>query len=78
MRYRHLLPDYFCGGLVPLKIWQMQPPLQGLVALHVPRQAGNKLAAFPSCNCRAERVPAHRTAIAITASDRFWILFFVA
>jgi hypothetical protein len=67
----------FAGGLtgpgslthapeVPLKIWQMQTPLQGFVALQVPVQAGTRLGFF--CNCRAETVPAQRTAVTITAS----------
>jgi hypothetical protein len=47
----------------------------GWVALHVPPQV-NPLALLLSC--RAETVPAQRTATAITASDRFWIFFFMA
>jgi hypothetical protein len=47
---------------VPLKIWQMQAPLQGFVALHVPVQAGSRLADVRSC--RAETVPAQRTPMA--------------
>ena len=76
-------PSYFFGGLsgpgslthppvVPLKIWQMQGPLHGLVALHVPTQAGNSLADV--CNCRAETVPAQRTAVAIAAKNVFLIV----
>lgn len=45
----------------------MQPPLQGLVALHVPLQTGSKLADVRSC--RAETVPAQRTAMAIAARN---------
>jgi hypothetical protein len=75
-------PSYFFGGLsgpgsrthppVVPNIWQMQGPLHGLVALHVPTQAGNKLADI--CNCRAETVPAQRTAIAIAARNVFLIV----
>jgi len=80
---RHPLPSYLFGGLtgpgslthppvVPLKIWQMQGPLQGLVALHVPVHAGNSLAFI--CSCRAETVPAQRTAVAIAARNMFFNL----
>ena len=45
---------------------------QGWVALHVPLQA-KPLGALR--NCRAETVPAHRTAMAMAASEKFWIVF---
>jgi hypothetical protein len=56
---RHPAPSYFDGGLtgpgslthppvVPLRIWQMQAPLQGMVALHVPLQKGIRLAGVRS------------------------------
>jgi hypothetical protein len=75
---------YFFGGLtgpgslthapeVPVNIWQMQGPLQGLVALHVPVQVGSRLGFF--CNCRAETVPAQRTAMIIAANEKFWMVF---
>ncbi|HLK08802.1 MAG TPA: hypothetical protein VKV30_12685 [Candidatus Angelobacter sp.] len=51
----------------------MHPPLQSWVALHVPLQTGSKLARVRSC--RAETVPAHRTAVAITARNVFLIVF---
>ena len=80
---RHPLPSYFFGGLsgpgslthppvVPIRISQRQPPVQGFIALHVPRQTGSRLACF--CNCRAETVPAQRTAVAITARNAFLIV----
>ncbi len=80
---RHPLPNYFFGGLtgpgslthppvVPVRIWQMQAPLQGLVALQVPLHAGSRLAGVR--NCRAETDPAHRTAIAIAARNVFLIV----
>jgi hypothetical protein len=58
--------------VVPLKIWQMQAPLQGLVALHVPLQNGSKLDGVRSC--RAETVPAQRTAVASAARNVFLIV----
>jgi hypothetical protein len=58
--------------VVPERISQRQPPVQGFVALHVPRQTGSRLACF--CNCRAETVPAQRTAVAIAARNVFLIL----
>jgi hypothetical protein len=75
--------SYFFGGLtgpgslthppvVPVKIWQMQGPLQGLVALQVPVHAGNSLAFI--CSCRAETVPAQRTAVATAARNVFLIV----
>ena len=55
---------------------QTQPLVaQGCVALQVPPQV-NPLT--PLRNCRADTVPAQRTATAITASDRVWIFFFMA
>jgi len=48
---------------------------QGRVALHVPLQA-KPLGSLRSC--RAETVPTHRTATAMTANNRFWIFFFMA
>jgi hypothetical protein len=74
---------YFLGGLsgpgslthppvVPVRISQMQPPLQGMVALHVPLHTGSKLAGVRSC--RAETVPALRTAATIAASNIFLIV----
>jgi len=76
--------SYFFGGLtgpgslthapeVPVNIWQMQPPLQGTVALHVPLQTGSKLVGVRSC--RAETVPAQRTAMIIAANEKFWMAF---
>ena len=56
-----------------MNIWQMQGPLQGLVALHVPVQVGSRLGFF--CNCRAETVPAQKTAIMMVANERFWMVF---
>jgi hypothetical protein len=60
---------------VPLKIWQMQAPLQGFVALHVPVQAGSRLADVRSC--RAETVPAQRTAVAMAARNVFLIVLLI-
>jgi hypothetical protein len=48
--------------------------IQGWVALQVPPQVDPWT---PFRNCRAETVPAHRTATAMTANDRFWIFFFM-
>lgn len=50
----------------------MHAPLQGMVALHVPLQTGSKLARVRSC--RAETVPAQRTAVAIAARNVFLIV----
>jgi hypothetical protein len=83
---RHPLPSYFAGGrsgpgslthppVVPLKIWQMQGPLHGLVALHVPLQNGSKLEGVR--RCWAETVPAQRTAMVSAANEKFWIIFFM-
>jgi len=80
---KHPLPSYFFGGwsgpgslthppVVPLKIWQMQGPLQGLVALHVPVHVGRRLGFL--CNCRAETVPAQRTAATMAARNAFFIV----
>ena len=49
----------------------MQPPVQCTVALHAPLQTGSKLAGVVSC--RAETVPAQRTAVAIAARNVFLI-----
>jgi hypothetical protein len=51
------------------KSWQIHPPRQGLVALQVPVQAGNTLGFV--CSCRAERLPAHKTAVIKITSDAF-------
>ena len=55
-----------------MNIWQMQGPLQWTVVLHVPLQTGNKLAGVRSC--RAEIVPAQRTAAAIAVRIVFLIV----
>ncbi len=79
-------PNYFFGGLsgpgslthppvFPLNIWQRQGPLQWTVVLHVPLQTGSRLAGV--CNCRAETVPAQRTAAAIAASNVFLIVLLI-
>jgi hypothetical protein len=60
---------------VPLKIWQMQAPLQGFVALQVPVQVGSRLGFF--CNWRAETVPAQRTAVTMAASNVFLMVFLI-
>jgi len=60
---------------VPLKIWQMQAPLQGFVALQVPVQVGSRLGFF--CNWRAETVPAQRTAVTVAARSVLLMVFFV-
>jgi len=78
------VPCYFFGGLtgpgslthppvVPVRISQMQPPLQCTVVLHAPLQTESKLADVRSC--RAETVPAQRTAVAMAASNVFLIVF---
>jgi hypothetical protein len=80
------LLNYFFGGLsgpgslthppvVPVRISQIQPPLQCTVVLHAPLQTGSKLAGVRSC--RAETVPAQRTAVAIAASNVFLIVLFM-
>lgn len=77
------LPNYFFGGLrgpgslthppvVPVSIWQMHAPLQGMVALQVPLHTGSRLVGVRSC--RAETVPAQRTAVAIAARNVFLIV----
>jgi len=60
---------------VPLKIWQMQAPLQGFVALQVPVQVGSRLDFF--CNWRAETVPAQRTAVTMAIKNVFLIVFLI-
>jgi hypothetical protein len=45
---------------------------QGCVALQLPPQVDPWT---PARNCRAETVPAQRTAIAMTANNRFWTFF---
>jgi methylglyoxal synthase len=55
---------------------QTQPLIQGWVALQVPPHVVELRALLR--NCRAERVPVHRTATAMIANDRFWIFFFMA
>jgi hypothetical protein len=77
-------PSYFAGGWIPVG-WveqnpvvdssgkaQMQPVLQGLFAPQLPPQA--KLLASLR-NCRAESVPAQRTAVTIAASNVALIAF---
>lgn len=49
--------------------------MQGFVALHVPRQAGSTDAWVR--NCRAETVPAQRTAMVIAAKKKFWDSLFM-
>jgi hypothetical protein len=58
---------------VSIRTTQMQPVLQGLVALQPPPQLANPLVSVRSC--RAETVPAHRTAVTITARNVFFIVF---
>jgi hypothetical protein len=48
---------------------------QGRVALQLPLQVDPWT---PLRNCRAETVPAHRTAKTMTANDRFLMVFFMA
>jgi hypothetical protein len=80
---RHRLLCYFVGVLsgpgslthppvVPLRISQMQAPLQCTVVLHVPLQTGSRLVGDRSC--RAETVPAQRTAMATAARNVFLIV----
>jgi len=77
-------PQFFCGcglsgpgsltqALTVPKSWQMHPPRHGLVALQVPVQAGNTLGFV--CSCRAETLPAHKTAVIKIASDAFLMAF---
>jgi hypothetical protein len=58
---------------VSIRTTQMQPVLQGLVALQPPPQLANPLVSVRSC--RAETVPAQRTAVTITARNVFFIVF---
>jgi hypothetical protein len=57
----------------PLSIQQVQRPPQCTVALHVVPQAPGK-ALVSVFNCRAEIVPAQRTAVAIAAMNVFLIV----
>src|SRR5579864_166616 len=59
--------------VVPVSISQMQPPVQGFVALQVPRQTGSTDAWVR--NWRAETVPAQSTAVKMTASNVFLMVF---
>ena len=52
---------------VSIRTTQMQPVLQGLVALQPPPQLANPLVSVRSC--RAETVPAHKAAMTIAASN---------
>jgi hypothetical protein len=54
---------------------QTQPVAQGWVALQLPLQVDPWT---PLRNCRAETVPAHRTAKTMTANDSFLMVFFMA
>jgi hypothetical protein len=47
--------------------------LQGTLTLQLPPQAPSILAS--ACNCRAEIVPAQRTAAVIAANEKLWIIF---
>jgi hypothetical protein len=72
-------PGSFTHALVvPPKFWQIHPPRQGLVALHVPVQTGNSLGFI--CSCRAETLPTHKTAVMIAANnvDLTVFLFMIA
>ena len=66
-------PGSLTHALTVPKSWQMHPPRQGLVALQVPVQAGKSLDFV--CSCRAETLPAHRTAVIKIASDAFFTVF---
>ena len=66
------LPTTDPGGIAQAQLGV----LQGTLMLQLPPQAPSALASVR--NCRAENVPAHRTATAMTASNRFWIFFFMA
>jgi hypothetical protein len=57
---------------VSIRTTQMQPVLQGLVALQPPPQVANPVASIRSC--RAETVPAQRTAAAIAVKTMFLIV----
>jgi hypothetical protein len=83
MAIETLGPSYFTGFLtgpgslthppvVPVRISQMQAPLQCTVVLHAPLQTGSRLACVRSC--RAETVPAQRTAAAIPVKIKFLIV----
>jgi hypothetical protein len=50
----------------------MQPPVQCTVVLHAPLQTGSRFVGVRSC--RAETVPAQRTAMAIAARNVFLIV----
>jgi hypothetical protein len=52
---------------------QRQGPLHGFVALQLPLHVPIGLAV--AFNCRAETVPAHKTAAAIAARNVFWMIF---
>jgi len=52
---------------------QRQGPLQGFVALQLPLHVPIGLADV--FNCRAETVPAHKTAAVIAARNVFWMIF---
>src|SRR5215831_17583778 len=56
----------------PSRMIQRQGPLQGLVALQLPLHV--PILALV-CNCRAETVPAHKTAAVIAARNVFWMIF---
>jgi hypothetical protein len=59
----------------PPSVQQVQRPPQCTVALHVVPQ---KPMAWESVfNCRAETVPAQRTAMAIAANEKFRMVFFM-
>jgi hypothetical protein len=81
-------PLYFVLGLaaggswaqkpvvLPLSIQQVQKPPQCTVALQVVPQAPGKAFVFV-LNCRAEIVPAQRTAVAIVARNVFLIVLLI-
>lgn len=54
---------------------QKQPLAQGLVALHVPPHV--VLPWVWTRNCRAETVPAQRTAVSMAASNVVLMVFFI-
>jgi hypothetical protein len=51
---------------------QRQGPLQGFVALQLPLHVPILAVVF---NCRADTVPAHKTAAVIAAKNVFWMIF---
>jgi hypothetical protein len=53
---------------------QKQPLAQGWVVLHLPLHVVGPCAAFR--NCRAETVPAQRTAVSMAASNVILMVFF--